>query len=283
MKRAFILLALFFFAAYTKSQDIERIVLQQATFPGSGTAHDINCTPRQLTGCNYITNNNFTPDPSYDPFNNDQHMLNPFGNTLVPDWIASHGTPQITDGVWDFNATPPYWVYPPSTPPSPATGFAYAISFPNVGGVWHEGFAQKIPPLTVGKKYMFSFFDKLPIRPPNGALPVQSYKIILMKCTDATAFTYPAFTIPVLPANSYQTIVCRANINNSNWQQYVSEFTALQDFDIIWFYPDNTPNGYWTGSDIAYPELIDVQNFSAGPDQSPISRKLHSNNWSINP
>jgi len=232
----------------------------------NGSDFTLDCTARSLSGCNYITNNNFTPS-GYSA-SNPIHFGNPFGNGLVPDWFASHGTPQISDGVYDFvNST---WIYLPSSPPSPATGYAMAATIPDQFSPYHEGFGQKIPALTEGDKYLFSYFAKLQ-RHGLSSLTLQSYDIVLLHCEDAqNIFTYPSATLPDLTGIDHQKIVCQYDVTD-NWQQFVTTFTANSDYDVIWIYPFNgfTRDATTMKVDMAYPELIDVEAFSAGPAPTP--------------
>lgn len=224
-----------------------------------------NCNiPITQSGCNYISNNNFTPTTAYNPLLR-QHFSNPFGSNLIPDWNASHGSPQITDGIYDFENQ--IWLIPPSTPPIPATGFAFFVSYPDPYFPYNEGIVQKIPALTTSTNYLVSFFAKLPVWMSQQTL--QSFKIVLLHCEDAINFTYPGATIPNLTFH-HQTIVCQNNVTG-NWQQFLTSFTADEDFDLIWIYPENiySQDATTIGVSFAYPELIDVSNFSAGSPPNP--------------
>jgi len=81
-----------------------RIIEQAKPSTTSDHATSLECTSKTLNGCNYIRNNNFTPSSAYNPLNFN-HFVDPFEASpffMVPEWAASHGSPQISDGVYNF-------------------------------------------------------------------------------------------------------------------------------------------------------------------------------------
>lgn len=217
----------------------------------------IHCLPRSLNGCNYINNNTFLPNSLYqssnilhyhDPFNFDPEM--------IPEWYASHGTPNIFDGV----------NYPS---PLPFTDAGYARM-----GAWgddfsddllSEGVVQKIPVLTANKEYVLSFFKKIENIAPGAGNTIDNFNIVLMNCADYSQIYTPLYEAPQLPANS-QVIYCERLVRNVNWEQVVIKFTANQAYDMIWVFPKQNIGASSVPSVIlfSFPELIDPTNFSAG-------------------
>lgn len=121
--------------------------LYKAMFdPPTYRSNLIQCVSTTSTTCNNVNNNTFTHSSSYDPTFPD-HFQDPFEappGFLVPEWAATHGTPQITD---NFNTAPP-------TLPSGTTGYALMVTSPSADPLEpsrHEGITQKITPLTAGK------------------------------------------------------------------------------------------------------------------------------------
>lgn len=200
---------------------------------------------------NYIVNNNFTPIPPYSstPYGNTNGTYwNPFNVSLVPNWLASHGNPQIDDA---FNSLL-------FLPPSPATNYAFMEFGDNYG----EGIAQKISPLTEGQKYLFSFFKSTIFR--NGFNQNETFKIVLMNCDEFSLFPIPDpyshQVQPNIPEKS-QTIYCEVNPSNPNWQQVVVNFVANSNFNMIWIFPEYTQNLNYAALKFAYPELYKVPIF----------------------
>jgi hypothetical protein len=206
-----------------------------------------DCTPISPgSNCNYISNNNFTPTTPYNQYD-------PFSPGNVAPWLNTHGTPTLYD---------PFitWL----TPPPPATGFAFLAAdgmpsgYPDKG----EGIAQKIPQLVPGNKYVLSFFRRFTWAYPwTGNM--DQLNVVLMNCSDYQQFIPLTDFSPSVPTNS-QTVYCETNITNQYWEKVVVKFTATNSYNMIWLFPRMTTHNKWGAIDIAYPELIDVTNFSAG-------------------
>jgi hypothetical protein len=210
----------------------------------------IDCTPSTLSTCNLISNNNFNTNTPV--FNAGQ----PFNDLVVTNWSASHGSPQLTDGYLPF--------YIPITtlaPPVPATGYAFMWSITQ--GNQGEGIGQKIPSLTPGHNYLLTFF-KRQTGFQNFTETLDQFNIETMHCGDYNFISTPTFIIPLPPVNN-QKVFCQTNFNNStSWERNAVTFTALANHDAIWIYPRNTTPNKNNGVNFAYPELIDITNFSAG-------------------
>lgn len=217
----------------------------------------IHCLPRSLNGCNYIDNNTFLPNELYQS-SNILHYHNPFNfdPEMIPGWYASHGTPNISDGV----------NYPS---PLPFTDAGYARM-----GAWgddfsddllSEGIVQKIPVLTANKEYVLSFFKKIENIAAGAGNTIDNFNIVLMNCADYSQIYTPLYEVPQLPANS-QVIYCERLVRNVNWEQVVIRFTASQAYDMIWVFPKQNIGASSVPSVIlfSFPELIDPTNFSAG-------------------
>jgi Secretion system C-terminal sorting domain len=215
----------------------------------------IPCTPIGTpSGCNLINNPNFIPDPTYNPLTDGG---DPFAQH-VPSWLSSHGSPNIYDPVvWNF--TPP---------PAVSSGYARMACLSElVPPPLSEGIVQQIAPLKPGEKYLLSFFKKTFYFQGVPASPVQNFRIILMHCSDYNNFNTNSYEPPAIPVNS-QVIYCDDNVNNLSWQQITTCFSAQQAFNMIWIYPiqNDVSNANLFFS---YPELISVNNFTAGSSPNP--------------
>lgn len=272
MKQRFLMLSIlliFSLSLFSQKLSPKLSKVFENTYPNKSAPVDviIDCNAIPANTCNYITNCNFTPESHYDPFYIENHYIRPFELGLVPNWYQAQGTPQLTDGDWDFATHT--WIDPPTPAPAPATYYAHVSSTFYAGGTsLTEGIAQKIYPLTPGKKYLFSFFDK--IKDYLGASTLDEFNVVLMHCSDNSIFSDPSISVP---PNS-QKILCQTNLSNQTWQRFLTTFTATDNFDMIWIFPKQKsvypglPFG-WVGADIAYPELIDISSFSAGSTPVP--------------
>lgn len=203
--------------------------------------------------CNYIRNNKFEPTAGYNPNANDPNNSSywqPFSLNLIDGWFAPSSTPQINN----------FWGVP--SPPMPAIGYSHFDNendgiFPNIA----ESVAQRIPDIAPGENFILSFFK---IYPGSYTATGVTFKIILANCEDLVNFSN--LTPITIPANT-QTIYCEINPNNNNWQQNAVKFTSNGNYNTIWILPELA-----TGRSIlnlAYPELIKINNFSAGIVSSP--------------
>jgi|GEM_PF-6832765 len=234
------------------------------------------CSSVGLDGCNYIRNNNFTPDALYDP-NSNSSFDNPFnynntGQSLVANYIIAVGTPQIYDGVHATNGANS------TAPPPGTTGHFFAgVGYTSqVGGYYSEGVVQKIPALSTAKTYVMSFYkafkDYTTVTGVNTNHPVDHFRIVLMKCSDYNQTFIPiSYQLPALPTNS-QVIYCETTVNNVPWDQVLIKFTPTQNFDMIYIIPEGNQGDQSRNSGLyfSFPELIDVTNFSAGTIPTPI-------------
>jgi Secretion system C-terminal sorting domain len=248
------------------SEENSSVIAGVTVLERPGTPVSLDCSPiQQQPGCNLIINNNFNP-LNYNSEVEEQ-VADPFSRELIPSWNSSHGTPNIYDGVnYDLPAPIP-----------PAAGYAGMgiIEEGSATGPEGEGIVQKISALNPGKKYSFSFFIKRhPFR--GGAdLALADFYIVLMKCEDYHLMDHSSFSMPVMPVNS-QIIYCERDVQNENWYQNVFSFQPDAAYDMIWIFPKinpGSPNPSSTYLLFAYPELIDISNFSAGvvTPASPVS------------
>lgn len=199
----------------------------------------IDCTPLTSPSCvyNLLQNINFTATNPFDP-------TDPFTSGSVPNWVSTHGSPQLTD---PFNPT--------LQPPSPATGFAYMYAseppinnFPYRG----EGIAQKIPPLTTNANYSLSFFMRFAPWTSGGASSLDQFYIVLTNCSAINGFPANSYNIPNLPTNS-QIVYQGTSISNQSWQQVQTNFTANSNYDMIWIFPKQLTSN--AGVAFSYPVL----------------------------
>lgn len=216
-----------------------------------------DCGARILNGCNFITNNTFTPSSQYIPAN---HWADPFRyqpESLIPEWRASHGSPNVYDGI-NY----------PNTLPFPGARYAGMAAGYIIDDPTNEGIVQKITTLQAGKEYAFSFFKKKDTFNPLAG-SVDNLFIVLMHCSDYATFNTDLHVIPQRPANS-QEIFNTGVVSNTEWEQIFFCFRAEQNYNMVWVYPQQnrfTPNtGYVLFS---YPEIIDISAFNAGPNPTP--------------
>jgi len=237
-----------------------------------------NCFNPSLNGCNYVRNNPFQPNTSYDP-NVQSHTIDPFNfngmNTLITDWEVATGTPTV----WSNN---PFFANYPQ-PPANLNYFFGGTGFNPVSNeLMCESVVQKIPTLSTSKTYALSFLKmykswlELPT-PSNTDFPLYSFRIVLMRCQDYNlTFLPPPLSqisndVPTLPAIS-QTIYCEINVYNPNWQEVFLKFTPDYNYDLMWIFPSGEPGlNRFSGLLVTRPELIDITNFSAGNTPAPTS------------
>lgn len=235
----------------------------------------IECAPLPgpLECANLITNNNFTPNSNYNPqpIGTNPDFTDPFTTPphapgFIPNWMTGQGTPQIDDYYSRF------FFSTVTMPPAPATGYAAMFGGTTGGIPINEGIIQKISPLTIGAKYMMSFFERISLS-PNYTNTSMNFNIVLMKCNDYGLIYPPApniYITPPNPANS-QTIYCEVDLQNTQWLQKTTSFIANDDYDVIWIYPKGDPTVNSSGAMIlfALPELINVTGFTAGANPTP--------------
>jgi hypothetical protein len=228
-------------------------------------------------GCNFIRNNIFlwdcfdcngsqaTINPCW-PCNPNLpgcqgQYLNPFGFCFVPEWENSHGTPQLQNS-WLSNITSPV----------PGSYAAIMWSSSTTGGLAGEGLAQQIKRLEGNHKYLLSFYKNFSYCSQASPL-LENFNVVILDCEDYHREVNPGnnwgYQVPPTPSSA-QTVYCERNITTMGWQRNVAIFTASgRGGDIIWIFPRLDPaNVNYTEVWFAYPELIDITNFTAGP--SPI-------------
>lgn len=217
-----------------------------------GTFNNINCSSIASSSCNLISNNNFTPTTPYNPYD-------PFTEGSVPYWASSHGSPQIQDGF-----------YPSLQPPSPATGFAYMYSWTNGNG-GSEGIAQKIPNLIQGHTYQLSFYMRFSYWTsfPYAANQLDNLYAAFITCSDFNSLQGGS-TTPPFPSN-HQIAYHGTSLTNQTWVLVQVSFTANDNYDIIWIFPDQTISGI-AGVDIAYPILTEGSSSLSISPAGPIDQ-----------
>ena len=266
MKRLFLFLLVFTSASVDLFAQLDNDLLH-LVMPPRARAREVtvDCNPFDHDGCNHIRNNNFTPNGTYDPTYGSPTYYEPFNYNTVPHWVAAQGTPQIDDLFYQNH----YGIGVVWPPPSPATGYAFlaANRFPD-GTLHTEGIVQKIKPVIAGHTYALSFFKMLAGMFPSYDL--DQFDIRLMRCSDFPLIynISDIYLVPNPPTYS-QAIYCESTINNTSWQQVTTTFIANDNYDMIWIYPRvNGSTSTWLAAvDFAYPELIDVTNFTAGTIQ----------------
>lgn len=211
----------------------------------------VSCAPLSNSFCNIIQNSNFNHAPIYD-------QGDPFSYGQIDNWVATHGTPQVYDP----------W-HPTLLPPPSATGFAYMYaSGPTISGGPNtgEGIAQKIKKMIPGNQYTLSFYARFS-EWLTGATQLDNFVIKLINCTDLNTFPQSSNNIPVTPTNS-QIIFQEINLNNPNWIYKSITFTATDEYDIIWMYPEQSFNG--AGINVSQ---ISLSNLTQGgtPTITPLS------------
>jgi N-acetylneuraminic acid mutarotase len=229
----------------------------------------ISCSPINLSGCNYTTNGDFVPSGVYNP-SNPTHVDAPFKYDLIPNWVETNGTPQITDEI----------TFPITTPPPGISNYAYLFStgwgYQGNSSSSGDGIAQKIPALTAGSSYSMSFFKKF--AKPSGPSPFQfnmdKFYIVLMPCSSYSSIRTCDYTIAGFPANS-QIVYCESNLSNANWEQVFFNFTANANYDMVWVFPKQAQGIFYnngtgrSGVDFTGLEIIKTSNFTAGPNPTP--------------
>jgi hypothetical protein len=216
-----------------------------------------DCSPILAnSNCNIVRNNDFD-HTLYNP-NDQQHVNDPFGLDLVPEWYPSHGSANIYGP--NFLAPIP----PPIGISSYFFGGVGQIGAQGGGGAFYsEGIVQKITATIPGHRYVLSFFKAKTDYSNNPYVgtndPIDILHITLINCEDyISTFNPNSYSYPVVPANS-QPIFCETGMSNNNWEQVFVNFTATSNYNMIWIYPEENPTpGKFSGLYFAHPELIDI-------------------------
>lgn len=215
-----------------------------------GSAQRFDCSGQlPMTDCNLITNASFAINNPVGT-NPGAYIADPF-QTNVNGWQPTHGSADLNK----FGA-----------PPLANINYAsIGISDLDVYGAGGEGISTKIPRLVAGRKYALSFFLSTSLQ--QGLPPLDfSLNILLINCQNM--FTGQS-TIPTYPSQR-QMIYCESFVNviNSIWRQVYVEFTAQDTYDMIWVLPNTIappPTDLRVSYiNFAFPELIDVTDFTAG-------------------
>lgn len=212
------------------------------------------------TCSNYFANSNFSMESGYSQSNTSATgpYNYPFNLNVVPSWKQSHGSPQLDDE-WTFSHTGVHRV-------SPVANYGYSSMefFKNANGIYSEGIVQKIPNLVATQKYVFSFYKSVTQHFTNTS--VHKFKVVLLNCNDIANFPVESLinNQPTIPSSA-QVIYCETNPTNSNWERNFVSFTANSNYNMIWVYPSVEGSSTTEGTiNFAYPELININNFSAG-------------------
>jgi hypothetical protein len=212
------------------------------------TDGNFNCD-RELTipGCNAIPNPNFSET-------NSSIIYGDFYNNNIAYWYDSHGTSDVNRP----GLSAPFFGANP-------TSMAIGAHMDDDGQLLKggEGIVVKTRRLQQGKTYMFSMF----VSTGTSFGQVNNVELVagLIGCQNFGGFG--TIGIPPLGLGS-QKIYCEtfSTIQSSSWKQVVVKFTANSSYDMLRIFPDLTstptsPGSAWVH--VAYPELVEVNNFSA--------------------
>lgn len=221
----------------------------------------IDCNIKTTNSCNFIQNPTFQSSTTqYGVTSADA-----FRQNLVPYWYNSHGTCDLNPNVF-------------SPTPVANTNIAAMVNcnIPQwVNSLVQEGLVGKIRKLTTGRRYALSFFIQTADIPGwYGSYDVRM-NVNLINCQNIADSAFSSYIAPPVPSQS-QRIFCQdiSIVRWANWSQIFVEFTANNDYDMIWFYPEfiNAPRGEMCNYyGIVYPELIDITNYSISTETNPVT------------
>jgi hypothetical protein len=244
---------------------------------------EVNCNSNTTFNCNQIDNNTFTPnDPdALNPFL--QISSYPFNVNTVPLWGPSSGTPNL----YDVNS---FYSFPATfrQPPFPNAGLAYfaVASIPGYANVV-EGVSQRIPNLTAGNNYVMSFFKAYSQRTDAGTGPFYTprmrFRIVLSYCANYVDPSNNGSNVNYqevsFAGQQHQIIYQEIDMSNPNWQQVFIKFIPNNNYNLITITPGltnfaSTAPGqqfirYGGGTVFSFPELLNVNNFTAGTATAP--------------
>ena len=221
------------------------------------TTELVNCAdPVTATNdCNIIPNATFTKTPGTAP------NVDAFRQDRVQFWSSVNG------GTPDINGAAFAGTLPTALPPNvPITANAASMTIhTGIANYSYEGIYAKIPHLTAGNTYAFSFFLHTVSIIDDGPADF-TFNVILGNCQQFQIT--PDFFGTTTPPNlnltpTPQSILCQRfpGVVTTGWQQYFVTFTANDNWEMMVIYPQGNP-GFDGESYVhfLYPELIDVTN-----------------------
>ncbi len=141
------------------------------------------------------------------------------------------------------------------------------------GVILGEGIATGIPPLTAGKKYAFSIFKRYFADRNFPSIDLDNFYIVLLKCNDYLAIRTDKTDVPNIPSDA-QIIYCETHMTNNTFERVFQSFRANDNYDVAWIFPKQTfysdRRAYQAWLEVTKFEMIDIDNFSAGPTPNPI-------------
>lgn len=207
------------------------------------------CNRPLLNNCNQIENNSFNTTCFGD---------NPFALNCISGWNSMSYSPQLNL----FNP-----LFAPGV--NHASMWSYAF---RPGVILGEGIVTGISTLVAGNKYGFSIFKRYFPDPSHPSIDLDNFYIVLLKCSDYLAIRTDQTDVPAIPRNA-QIIYCETHMNNNSFQRVFQTFTANDNYDVAWIFPKQTfysdVRAYQAWLEVAKFEMININNFSAGPTPNP--------------
>jgi hypothetical protein len=188
----------------------------------------------------------FYHGPAYNKVNNPtiagvplpQDIQDPFPTVAMSQWTKSHGSPQINIG-----GGPPSW-FPANSNLASMTAFRPNNTSYGEGIIGLlRGLNQVTHGVEAGQQYMLTFYRKFYPEPTAPAQRCDKLNIYLLKCAKVPV-VHPnnPYIIPSIPAGSQQ-IYCETNITSQTLDQIMVTFTAADDYDLIWIFPEHNSSG----------------------------------------
>jgi len=230
-----------------------RYIPENGNISGNTTCVSIEVTPcgnttcATATNCNQVCNPDFTDptDCSVAP-SAGACQNNPFVLCAVPNWIRSHGTPQI------------------STIGNPTAATMWALHDNIVVGSRGEGIITKFVACTTGTRYIFTY-----IRRATFGVTTDNIRAVFA-IQGTSGLPLPSTTetsTPPRPLLDEQEVVHETNVAvNPLFEQVTVCFTANDNYDMLWIYPEQNPGNNQAFMDVDFVGVIE-DVFSAGPDQ----------------
>lgn len=245
-KPALALAMLLFIIFNTRAQDQRRTDTGMVSSKNLSGSRIINCPPEahHSQPCWGVTNRLFTPNlPMSDP-----------GDAFLNDidhWTRSHGTPQINV----FGPMPSALNLPSSA--NYASMWASATNRgEGIIGNLTCGVPVTCPwPIRAGHTYILSFYRQFMPEPRNGAPSLDEVNVYLMNCAQLPG-TWQQ-TIPAIPAGAQQ-IYCETNITGTGVARISVQFTAQNDYQLLWIFPRHNSTGGQAWLNVAMPEITEV-------------------------